>query len=118
MLQSAQGSMLTSVHPHVRGADWGSRGLTAHGSGSPPRAWGRFGWLAGVRPLPRFTPTCLGPISSARCPTTPPSVHPHVRGADCVAERVNAPTGGSPPRAWGRWPLFLDFSDQFRFTPT
>jgi len=113
-----------TVHPHVRGEDYGLREVEE------------------VRL--RFTPTCVGKTSAARlmlfpsCGSPPRAwgrrplalrtddlraVHPHVRGEDdrlqlsfarvirftptCVGKTilVSAPatsTNGSPPRAWGR----------------
>ncbi len=96
------GQNLHSVHPHVRGDDFGYRLLVLHCRGSPPRAWGRS-----IRDMPngsleRFTPTCVGTIIPTSLPASSPAVHPHVRGDDIFTELEKNLSGGSPPRAWGR----------------
>ena len=46
------------------------------------------------------------------------SVHPHVRGDNgSVGDELRRPIG-SPPRAWGQWPLALPPTLPVRFTPT
>ena len=48
------------VHPHVRGDNY--KGATCCGVwlGSPPRAWGQPRYVCCLRPILRFTPTCVG----------------------------------------------------------
>ncbi len=51
-----------SVHPRVRGDDYDEGYFDETGTGSPPRAWGRY--LGGGRchRAERFTPACVGTI--------------------------------------------------------
>src|SRR5205823_3533037 len=52
------------VHPHVRG-DIAHRGDTGDmDAGSPPRAWGHYPPDQNAARLGRFTPTCVGTLSS------------------------------------------------------
>src|SRR5579871_2000914 len=70
--------------------------------GSPPRAWGRRGRQRRRGLGVRLTPTCVGTTRAPpQAPPSPPA-HPHVRGDDVCAPLLDAPTTGSPPRAWGR----------------
>ncbi len=127
-----------SVHPHVRGEDfgegirfprdtgsppraWGRRHYPAGGArspGSPPRAWGRHGVEPVGGPAQRFTPTCVGKTGVPRAPCPPWSVHPHVRGEDSAAAAATGGSFGSPPRAWGRRRAWLIMTGKLRFTPT
>ena len=107
-----------SVHPHVRGDDPFPSTFSRPRGGSPPRAWGRWYGSALSTLRRRFTPTCVGTITSSPTPLSARPVHPHVRGDDRKRRRPFCAAIGSPPRAWGRcahkWyrPILI------RFTPT
>ncbi len=91
-----------SVHPHVRGDDAVLGIIREYSDGSPPRAWGRCGRKSFGRNFHRFTPTCVGTIASRSVLSSPPTVHPHVRGDDVLGRGLATGCSGSPPRAWGR----------------
>jgi len=76
---------LESVHPHVRGEDCASRGSEELCCRFTPTCVGKMVEFqqSGLR-VPRFTPTCVGKISRALLPNGLRSVHPHVRGEDCL----------------------------------
>ncbi len=110
-------SYVMAVHPRVRGDDPWARNRRRCPFGSPPRAWGRSELAEIGVAVRRFTPACVGTIARStwtwsRCP-----VHPRVRGDDRVREKLSASTVGSPPRAWGRFPLGRGGQFQPRFTP-
>ena len=89
-----------SVHPHVRGADGGERVMAYnYPYGSSPRAWGRCRLTVAV-PFCACgsSPRAWGRFASITMALSVLSVHPHVRGAD----------GGSRPRP----------ADGQRFIPT
>src|SRR5579872_6607823 len=106
------------VHPHVRGDDYFRWAAIRTCVGSPPRAWGRCRNGGIVEVDGGFTPTCVGTISKTAPATTPPWVHPHVRGDDQGAARKLALSTGSPPRAWGRCHRLGQRPDLPGFTPT
>ncbi len=106
-----------TVHPHVRGEDAIAPAGDIHPVGSPPRAWGRHGHVAGVENFDRFTPTCVGKTARRNSFSFPTTVHPHVRGEDCFTQRCEVFSVGSPPRAWGRLLLFAVFSSFFAVHP-
>ena len=68
------------VHPHVRGDIYESAEKRALEEGSPPRAWGHFEAIPSHRSPRRFTPTCVGTLTSVKDSLTAVRVHPHVRG--------------------------------------
>ncbi len=106
-----------AVHPRVRGDDPFGRESASLTSGSPPRAWGRSG-RRDVRVIaPRFTPACVGTMSTRAMPPRSTPVHPRVRGDDDKAYTRTPCQDGSPPRAWGRL-CNREASDRsLRFTP-
>ncbi len=106
------------VHPHVRGDDAGVNGAALTLAGSPPRAWGRWHVAECLMDKRRFTPTCVGTISTPFPSGEGGSVHPHVRGDDARPLLFVALTGGSPPRAWGRFSRLRLCHPRLRFTPT
>ncbi len=126
------------VHPHVRGEARDFPANPPTRSGSPPRAWGSWQWQREWRAGPRFTPTCVGKLSSLGSATPSETVHPHVRGEALVLDdirpgqtvhphvRGEAPVeglshisqGGSPPRAWGSCSQATPRRSTRRFTPT
>ncbi len=108
----------TAVHPHVRGEGASSDNVAAPSQGSPPRAWGRGDLDSRQHPAGRFTPTCVG--KGPRRETLPAGreVHPHVRGEGVTGSIPAPPSGGSPPRAWGRGLHGSRSGLPCRFTPT
>src|SRR5690606_37751062 len=91
-----------SVHPHARGDDLKSSHAKPSRVGSPPRAWGRQGQIAGISVDGWFTPTRVGTTFRASLDPARSSVHPHARGDDPYPDLVGVSRHGSPPRAWGR----------------
>ncbi len=126
------------VHPPARGDDDGHLVGVGAARGSPPRPWGRFQTRTrnplddGSPPRPwgrcvveclvvavgRFTPTPVGTISWPTASTGRWSVHPHARGDDKTAARVQRALLGSPPRPWGRLSSPQLAGMAIRFTPT
>ncbi len=107
-----------SVHPHVRGDGYGVMAMAARHTGSPPRAWGRSVPRRSYRRRRRFTPTCVGTVSGVTASPCDTPVHPHVRGDGAIASATTRADFGSPPRAWGRSYLTIQFRAVNRFTPT
>ena len=69
------------VHPHIRGAYEGSRGVSPAHGGSSPHTWGILLPAQEPRTRSRFIPTYVGhtgPLTNSRPVWT---VHPHIRGA-------------------------------------
>ena len=106
-----------AVHPHGRGDNslWrGGQWL----DGSPPRAWGQLCAFFGVASPVRFTPTGVGTIGARACTGICGAVHPHGRGDNDAGEDRNLLDDGSPPRAWGQFPVAGARRIATRFTPT
>ena len=94
-------SLVSTVHPHIRGAYFCTKGTTFIFHGSSPHTWGiRFPAL-GLPGNNRFIPTYVGHTTwrGPRCPWR--SVHPHIRGAYCDLNAVNDTQNGSSPHTWG-----------------
>ncbi len=106
------------VHPHVRGDSHVCLSPAASLAGSPPRAWGQLHHLPELRPIRRFTPTCVGTALYKGSEGTLDTVHPHVRGDSAVRSARGPPGTGSPPRAWGQRVGFRRGCARARFTPT
>jgi len=87
-----------TVHPHVRGEHDLRR---------------RRGLLR-----ERFTPTCVGSMHGGLLVAVCQTVHPHVRGEHSFPSLCERRACGSPPRAWGAFPLEDDRVVACRFTPT
>ena len=94
---SATRSLLSTVHPRVRGDGGGWAADFDYLDGSPPRARGR----RSRRPSPSWSP----------------AVHPRVRGDGPVCAHVIPRVAGSPPRARGRRVRFDRARPAQRFTP-
>ncbi len=91
----------TLVHPHVRGAHTSTATLRLDLSGPSPRAWGSRRQRPGDAAPPRSIPTCVGLTGWSGPGSSPPRVHPHVRGAHIVAVNPCSSVVGPSPRAWG-----------------
>src|SRR5436190_1953053 len=52
------------VHPHMRGDNFIPCDAHARRSGSPPHAWGQLPAVPSPGAAPRFTPTCVGTMTS------------------------------------------------------
>ena len=107
-----------AVHPHTRGdnSTWTPR--RPSGSGSPPHAWGQCPGGGVCMGDVRFTPTRVGTIPRPTWRQTSRSVHPHTRGDNVVDRAHGWCSYGSPPHAWGQYPVFVSRHDAPRFTPT
>ena len=66
----------------------------------------------------RFTPTCVGTINNFIFMINHCSVHPHMRGDNLTVKTNTALTVGSPPHAWGQCNEDMEFTTQWRYTPT
>ena len=66
----------------------------------------------------RFTPTGVGTIARCGERGRRAAVHPHGRGDNGARYGWRAGTGGSPPRAWGQFPVRGARRIATRFTPT
>ena len=69
-------------HPHVRGEDTSPRLMCPGAPETPPRAWGRHGFLLLQSFFIGNTPTCVGKTLSSLSAVGVPKKHPHVRGED------------------------------------
>ena len=113
---------------------WGNRArqpCVRHRYGSPPRVWGNRRRRPHGKPLPRFTPTCVGKSRrhgvKPRLRGSPPRVWGNLRrqptDRSCrrftptcvgksIADQPPALAIGSPPRVWGnRWHMTLERRD-------
>ena len=90
------------VYPHLRGADDPASQGDDESAGVSPPAWGRRTGRCGFEACKRCIPTCVGQTPVDHPQNGPPTVYPHLRGADTgsVAGIMQDP-GVSPP-AWGR----------------
>ncbi len=71
----------------------------------------------GILIIIRFTPACVGTITTSGRDAARASVHPRVRGDDDAFFNSNQDKAGSPPRAWGRCVRIPPSFDGLRFTP-
>ena len=93
---------VSSVYPHLRGADKGKVALSGYGDGVSPPAWGRLHHPQVCHAITRCIPTCVGQTSQLQVPACAMTVYPHLRGADLRRHLgIEAGSGVSPP-AWGR----------------
>src|SRR5690606_2594048 len=90
-----------SVHPHVRGAHPSAPLELSHRRGPSPRAWGSRCRCDPRGPGGRSIPTCVGLTGRRLVRRSSGAVHPHVRGAHCLASANCAAVAGPSPRAWG-----------------
>src|SRR5690606_5968722 len=116
-----RGTLLSTVHPHVRGAHFDSASDVQRYIGPSPRAWGSLRQRVRCAALHRSIPTCVGltvvrsrrRFSARSIPTcvgltfergdggSPETVHPHVRGAHLINYLAHTGADGPSPRAWG-----------------
>ncbi len=94
-------SRRTPVHPHVCGEYRVAARMAVSRCGSPPRVWGIPHVPADLRPIPRFTPTCVGNTCHHHRQCRPRPVHPHVCGEYGSHFGSHFGSHGSPPRVWG-----------------
>ena len=90
-----------SVHPHIRGAYHVDLWLQKDSFGSSPHTWGipiGEGFSQGIQ---RFIPTYVGHTHGMQCPTSPGTVHPHIRGAYERIRTKSSVSNGSSPHTWG-----------------
>ena len=106
------------VHPHGRGDNRAARASLRSARGSPPRAWGQFGFRSVRQCALRFTPTGVGTISTHQAYHATHAVHPHGRGDNGMYWHYAGVWHGSPPRAWGQSLGVAIIALRIRFTPT
>ena len=111
-------SLVSTVHPHIRGAYMGRPAKIYVKNGSSPHTWGiRVLCVVGVQRL-RFIPTYVGHTIRwyQLCRANP--VHPHIRGAyKYFCFRPRRPPGSSP-HTWGIRHLERAQRQGKRFIPT
>ena len=105
-------------HPHVRGEDRSPAGGQPPEEETPPRAWGRLILQEENDASHRNTPTCVGKTPSVSRPISFMEKHPHVRGEDAKTDLKRSRRSETPPRAWGRHPLYGMAMFRDRNTPT
>ena len=109
---------LSKVHPHVCGDNMACAIANEMRIGSPPRVWGQFVLAHANNSDRRFTPTCVGTITSYMLAQVRTSVHPHVCGDNTEHKTWMRGEAGSPPRVWGQYPNLKPIDTCCRFTPT
>ena len=75
--------------------------LTWPAAGSPPRVRGTAAYPSGSIPCCRITPACAGNSTPSLFRTTGRKDHPRVCGEQFPTVRIEASSGGSPPRVRG-----------------
>ena len=90
------------AHPHMRGDNYANRLARDRMSGSPPHAWGQWGFDSPRRFKGGLTPTCVGTIPSWQSLFSCCQAHPHMRGDNLVIVVNMRCISGSPPHAWGQ----------------
>ena len=93
------------VHPHIRGAYVDMMHQISRHGGSSPHTWGIPAPPPGIYATPRFIPTYVGHTPRSCSLWSPITVHPHIRGAYGVAERVQ-PTQSVHPHIRGAYAPF------------
>ena len=106
------------VHPHLRGAYNRVDRKEIRCFGSSPHTWGIHGHEPKPRRRPRFIPTYVRHTLPLPPGSTPPSVHPHIRGAYRRAGCFCSPCGGSSPHTWGIQYRRCESRPGLRFIPT
>ena len=96
-------------HPHGRGEDHRQPIQLPVSLETPPRAWGRLCHCPALRLFDGNTPTGVGKTLSLRKICLLFWKHPHGRGEDCIAFHISGRKPETPPRAWGRQPVFNRF---------
>ncbi len=109
---------ICAVHPHERGAVYGSPWFFDSDLGSSPRAWGSFDGNTLLVWSERFIPTSVGQLISAETESGFSSVHPHERGAVIGSFFGCLYCVGSSPRAWGSSDPLRFCTARERFIPT
>ncbi len=106
------------VHPHMRGDNDNPASPGSPAAGSPPHAWGQLIDELMTITRTRFTPTCVGTITTTPFSKATGAVHPHMRGDNSPCSNRACRAAGSPPHAWGQsGHMFMNISAK-RFTPT
>ena len=118
MMRQARGFSHPLVHPHGRGDNRSHPLAWKAEYGSPPRAWGQYGYGNSHGKPHRFTPTGVGTMQDDVAFEFVLPVHPHGRGDNGVDGFVGNNPGGSPPRAWGQFGQYALEHLNYRFTPT
>ena len=95
-------SVLSSVHPHMRGDNIIAKLQLSTKSGTPPHAWGQYQSLNTSENFTRYTPTCVGTMKIELKPKGFDTVHPHMRGDNILTFIYISHHIGTPPHAWGQ----------------
>ena len=106
-------SIPTCVGLSVRGR----RGPSEH-PGPSPRAWGSHPPVGADEPTARSIPTCVGLSVVMTTLIIGSPVHPHVRGALKLKNRLRLEKVGPSPRAWGSLEAGLRWCETGRSIPT
>ena len=106
------------VHPHIRGAYVPNAAISAASFGSSPHTWGIPVVVAPGIHKDRFIPTYVGHTLPLLPGSTPPSVHPHIRGAYRFDTGNTAQSPGSSPHTWGIHSIWQITAGPIWFIPT
>ena len=90
-----------SVHPRMRGEQWGQACHPAAARGSSPHARGTGSPRPRNMPSRRFIPACAGNRAPRRWSIDRRAVHPRMRGEQIDSTIYSHPPGGSSPHARG-----------------
>ncbi len=104
---STSTARIVTVHLHARGDACANCRGVAHLAGSPPRAWRRWARRRCACASRRFTSTRVETLVERRELERPFPVHLHARGDASLRLWRWWRRGGSPPRAWRRFPWAL-----------
>ena len=106
-----------TVHPRTCGEHLQERHSSWPINGSSPHVRGTFFPFLSPLLLRRFIPARAGNISSPGSLPPPPTVHPRTCGEHLCEHCHGVIRDGSSPHVRGTWPIFLIFSEKFRFIP-
>ncbi len=116
--RSTRATTTLRKHPHGRGEDEPQPARCDSLGETPPRAWGRRYYLNSDVTDAGNTPTGVGKTYDVYSTSEYNKKHPHGRGEDVPAHRMNRPDRETPPRAWGRLKKRNTNPSENRNTPT
>jgi len=94
-------SLITRVHPRVRGGTWWRPTTSRSSGGASPRARGNRVAALEAELERRCIPACAGEPHLGRADPQEGRVHPRVRGGTAVRDRREKASEGASPRARG-----------------
>ena len=109
---------LRRVHPHIRGNDSWGEGAAARASGSSPHTGERWSNSPNDGSVLGFIPTYGGTMIFDTAPLYAHRVHPHIRGNDELAVRVDCGVWGSSPHTGERFQGGEERARPIGFIPT